>query len=84
MEKDWVRFLLSFLKVVLKYMLLGALIVGGFGAAIAVAAAVFGGRGPLTAAYVAAIAGRYVLLGLFGGGIIGMLYGLLGQGSYSE
>jgi uncharacterized membrane protein YraQ (UPF0718 family) len=84
MEKDWVRFLLSFLKVVLKYMLLGALIVGGFGVAIAVAAAVFGGRGPLTAAYVAAIAGRYVLLGLFGGGIIGMLYGLLGQGSYSE
>ena len=82
-DVDWVQFLIRAAVTILKYMLLGAVIVGGIGVLIAIAAAVFGNAGPLTMGYVAGIAGSYAKLGLFGGGLIGLLYGLLTQGSYS-
>jgi hypothetical protein len=82
-DVDWVQFLKRAAFTVLKYMFLGAAIAGGIGVLIAVASAVFGNAGPLTPEYVAGIAGSYAKLGLFGGGLIGLLYGLLTQGSYS-
>jgi hypothetical protein len=82
-DKDWAQYLLRAALTVVKYMILGGLIVGAAGALIAVAAALFGNAGPLTAGYVAAIAWSYAKIGIFGGGIVGLLYGLLAQGSYS-
>lgn len=82
-DVDWVQFLLRAVITVLKFMFLGAVIVGGIGVLIAVAAAVLGSAGPLTLGYVAGIAGSYAKLGIFGGGLVGLLYGLLTQGSYS-
>ncbi|MFN2107998.1 MAG: hypothetical protein ACK2U5_04565 [Candidatus Promineifilaceae bacterium] len=82
-DRDWVRFLLRAAVTVVKYMVLGALIMGTIGVLIAAAAAIFANGGPLTVGYVAGIAGNYVKVGLFGGGIVGLLYGLLAQGSYS-
>ena len=81
-DKDWLRFLTKAGLIVLRGMILGAIIVGGIGLLIAAAAAFFGGAGPLTPAYLAPIVLNYVQVGLFGGGIIGLLYGLLSQGSY--
>jgi hypothetical protein len=82
-DRDWVRFLLRAAVTVVKYMVLGALIMGTIGVLIAATAAIFANSGPLTVGYVAGIAGNYVKVGLFGGGIVGLLYGLLAQGSYS-
>jgi len=82
-DRDWVGFLLRAAVTVVKYMVLGALIMGTIGVLIAAAAAIFANGGPLTVGYVAGIAGNYVKVGLFGGGIVGLLYGLLAQGSYS-
>ncbi len=82
-DKEWVQFLLRAAVTVVKYMVLGALIMGALGVLIAVAAALFADGGPLTVGYIAGIAGNYVKVGLFGGGIVGLLYGLLAQGSYS-
>ena len=80
---DWLQFLKKAALSVLKYMVLGAVIAGGIGVLIAVAASIFGGASPLTVDYVSAIAWNYAKVGLFGGGLIGLLYGLLAQGSYS-
>ena len=82
-DKDWVQFLLRAALTVVKYMVLGALIMGTIGVLIAVAAAIFANGGPLTIGYVAGIAVNYVKIGVFGGGIVGLLYGLLAQGTYS-
>ena len=82
-DADWLQFLKKASLTVLKYMVLGAVIAGGIGVLIAVVASIFGGAGPLTVDYVAAIAWNYAKVGLFGGGLVGLLYGLLTQGSYS-
>ncbi|MFN2135324.1 MAG: hypothetical protein ACK2UK_05180 [Candidatus Promineifilaceae bacterium] len=82
-DKDWVRFLWRALLTVLRYMLIGAVLLGAVGALIAAAAAMFADGGPLTLEFVWSIARQYALIGLFGGGLVGLLYGLLGQGSYS-
>lgn len=82
-DNEWVQFLTRAAVTILKYMALGALIVGGIGVLIAVAASLFGDAGPLTVNYVAGVAWNYAKVGIFGGGLIGLLYGLLAQGSYS-
>ena len=82
-DADWLQFLKKAALSVLKYMVLGAVIAGGIGVLIAVAASIFGGAGLLTVDYVSAIAWNYAKVGLFGGGLIGLLYGLLAQGAYS-
>lgn len=80
-DNDWVQFLKKTALTVIKYMVLGAIIMGLFGVLIATVAAIFGDAGPLSLSYVMGIAWNYIKIGLFGGGIIGLLYGLLTQGS---
>jgi hypothetical protein len=65
----------------LRYMIFGAIIMAGIGILIALAAAIFGDAGTPSLSYVARIAWNYAKIGLFGGGLIGLLYGLLAQGS---
>ena len=78
---DWAQFLMKAALSVIKYMVLGAVIMGSIGVLIATAAATFGNAGPLSLSYVIGIAWNYAKIGLFGGGLIGLLYGLLTQGS---
>jgi hypothetical protein len=80
-DVDWVNFLKSAALTIIRYMLLGAIIFTGIGFLVAIFAAVFGDAGPLSTAYVAGIVWSYAKIGLFGGGIIGLLYGFLAQGS---
>ena len=80
---DWANFIKKATLTTLRYMIFGAIIMAGIGILIALAAAIFGGAGPLSLAYVAGIAWSYAKIGLFGGGLVGLLYGLLSQGSYS-
>jgi hypothetical protein len=82
-DNDWVEFLKKAALTVIKYMVLGAVIMGMVGVLIATAAAIFGEAGLLSLSYVTGVAWNYVKIGLFGGGLIGLLYGLLTQGSGS-
>jgi hypothetical protein len=81
--QDWMRFVIRAATTVLRYMIAGALLVGGIGFLIALGTAVFAGSGDLNTAALAAVTWNYAKLGIAGGGIIGLLYGLLAQGSYS-
>jgi hypothetical protein len=80
-DVDWVNFLTKAALIVIRYMAIGAIILGGIGVLVAVAASIFGNADPFSWAYVAGIAWNYAKIGLFGGGIIGLLYGLLTQGT---
>jgi hypothetical protein len=80
-DVDWVKFLRDAALTTLRYMVIGAIIMGGIGTIIAVLASQFGSTGPLSISYVAGIAWSYAKIGLFGGGILGLIYGLLTQGS---
>ena len=82
-SQDWMQFVIRAAKTVLSYMAVGGLLVGSIGLLIALGTAVFGGTGTPETASVAAITWNYAKLGIAGGGIIGLLYGLLAQGSYS-
>jgi hypothetical protein len=80
-DVDWVNFIKKAALTTLRYMIFGAIIMAGIGILIALSAALFGGAGPLSLEYVAEIAWSYAKIGLFGGGLIGLLYGLLAQAS---
>lgn len=82
-DNAWKKYLKKAVLTVLRYMIFGAILFSGIGVFIALAAAIAGDAGPLSLAYVAGIAWSYAKIGLFGGGLIGLLYGLLSQGSYS-
>ncbi len=80
-DKDWLRFIVTAVKTIIRAMILGAAIAGGIGLLIAAAAA-FSDPRSMSLDTIGAIAWNYARVGLFGGGIIGLLYGLLAQGSY--
>jgi len=80
-DAEWVKFLKSAAFTMLHFMIIGTIILGGIGILIAVAASQLGDAGPLSWNYVAVIAWNYAKIGLFGGGILGLLYGILSQGS---
>lgn len=82
-SQDWMQFVIRAAKTVLRYMVIGGLLVGGIGLLIALATAAFAGSGTPEATFVAGVTWNYAKLGIAGGGIIGLLYGLLAQGSYS-